>query len=114
FTYITPMENKIDRLMHKEHIQRSHFETLLEYNFNELKKGLFCVDCASLLGVTATRGKIRCGKCSKFESTGSSILRATIEFNILFPNEKITTHKIYEWCGGVVSRKVVRSVLNKY
>jgi len=40
-------------------------------------------------------------------------MRSITEFKLLFPGEKITTSTIYDWCGGVVSQKSIRRVLQE-
>jgi hypothetical protein len=59
-------------------------------------------------------GKIVCHKCGVVEELDAAVLRCVEEYVFLFPERRITTESIYEWCGGVVSKKVIRSILMKY
>lgn len=45
------------------------------------------------------------------EKADTAILRCVNEFRVLFPDRKITTNTIVDWCGGVGSGKTVRRIL---
>lgn len=112
---ITQKEQELAQMLRQEHIQENHYEKLPVYDLKELKKGLICLrlHCDGLMKING-RGKLKCEKCDTKESVESSVLRTVIEFSVLFPNKKITTTRICEWCGGAVSKKMVRRILSKY
>jgi hypothetical protein len=35
------------------------------------------------------------------------------EIKLLFPEKKITTNNVYEWCKIVESKKTIRTILNE-
>jgi len=51
--------------------------------------------------------------CEHKETIGDAVMRSVREFQLLFPNEKITTNVIYEWCGGVGSKRIIRKILKE-
>jgi predicted RNA binding protein with dsRBD fold (UPF0201 family) len=57
--------------------------------------------------------KIVCKNCDEHEEVEAAILRIVEEITILFPEQKITTTVVQEWCGIVRSKKTIRRVLMK-
>ncbi|HEY4601790.1 MAG TPA: nuclease-related domain-containing protein [Cerasibacillus sp.] len=93
-------------------ITDSPFENITNYNFKQLKKGITCPKCFSLLSRHTLR-TLMCGNCDFSEEMKHAILRSVVEFKILFPNKKITTNIIYEWCGKIVSKQTIRKILSE-
>jgi len=88
---------------------------LPEYEFDQLEKGIPCVKCNGWMVAGNKSGrKLICEVCGNLESRESSVLRNTEEFCILFPNQKITTLRIWEWCGGILSKFKIRGILSQY
>jgi hypothetical protein len=77
-----------------------------------MKKGLTCCKCDSF-SVTIVGKKLICGDCGCEELVTVSVMRNVEEFKLLFPEQKITTNVIHEWCGVVDSRKRISRVLRK-
>lgn len=82
------------------------------YNYQHLKKGIPCVQCGVFLTSTTARS-FQCHSCHHVESVESAIMRNIREFHLLFPNTRVTTSIIYEWCDAIVSQKRIRRVLSK-
>lgn len=97
----------------ENHISQSPYERIPEFNFEQLKKGVICHKCGGFLS-KKNRYKFACSHCKDVESISSGIMRSIIEFNTLFPEEKITTGTIYVWCERIVSRRRIRKILLKY
>ncbi|AXF56370.1 hypothetical protein [Salicibibacter kimchii] len=47
------------------------------------------------------------------EDNETAIMRHVVEFKGLFPEQKITTNVIRDWCGAIVSSRKVQRVLAK-
>jgi hypothetical protein len=92
------------------HIEESPYKRLPLYNYEQLKKGIICPNDKTFF----TDDTLICKKCGCVEDVEAAVLRSVKEFSLLFPDRKITTNNIYDWCGGVKSKKVVRRVLSKY
>jgi hypothetical protein len=82
------------------------------YNYEEMKKGVTCSKCDSFT-VTIVGKKLVCNKCGFLELLTGAVMRNVEEFKLLFPERKITTNIIHEWCGIVDSRKRISRVLGK-
>lgn len=82
------------------------------YDYDQLKKGIVCKQCNSL-STSYIRRLIVCDDCNYEEDVDSSVKRSIKEFQLLFPQEKITTSIIHEWCG-VTPLKLIRRVLVRY
>ncbi|MBS4174502.1 nuclease-related domain-containing protein [Bacillus sp. FJAT-49736] len=95
------------------HLDESPFTQLPSYDYDQLQKGIVCIKCNSfLLSIKGMR--ICCKECGHTEVVSTSILRSVEEFRLLFPNEKITTGKIYEWCKIIDSKKRIQRVLEQH
>jgi len=94
------------------HIEDSPYTKLPSYNYDQLQKGITCEKCHSFsLSIKGT--KLFCLECGHTEVVAAGILRSVEEFKLLFPNRKITTNAIYEWCQVIDSKKRVKRVLEK-
>lgn len=72
------------------------FTRLPRYNYDLLKKGLYCRDCKSFI-ILRKNHHFVCEKCGKYEKIESAILRNVEEYKLLFPDRKITTQSIFDW-----------------
>ncbi|MEH7159276.1 NERD domain-containing protein [Neobacillus drentensis] len=81
------------------------------YSFDKLQKGYFCEKCDSLILSVDDPRKIVCNTCGHEETVESAVLRSVEELVLLFPGIKITTNVVFEWCGGIGSKKAIRRVL---
>lgn len=80
------------------------------YTYGRLKKGILCPRCYTFM-ISFDNKKLVCSKCGCEDSVNSAVLRSVKELKVLFPDMKITTNGIYEWCGSIGSPKVVRRIL---
>lgn len=92
------------------HIKKSPFERVPEYHFSELKKGITFACCDSFVSGVVER-KLVCDKCGFEEDLEAAVLRGVEEYVFLFPDRRITTVSIYEWCGVVLSKRSIRRIL---
>lgn len=100
-----------DKLM-LMHIQDSPFKQFQSYEYDQLRKGITCVDCNSF-SISVVGKKCICKECGKEEVVTAAVMRSVKEFKLLFPNQKITTNVIHEWCKVVKSKKRIRRILEK-
>lgn len=82
------------------------------YDYDQVRKGMTCCKCDSF-SVTIVGKKLICDKCGCAELVTVAIMRNVEEFKLLFPEKKITTNIIHEWCEVVDSRKRISRVLGK-
>jgi hypothetical protein len=101
-----------DLLVSMHQIESPHLR-LPPYEYDGLRKGIICSSCQSFL-VSVNGRKIACNNCGCEENVDSAVLRSVKELKLLFPDRKITTNWVYEWCGVIGSKDVIRRILNKY
>ena len=95
------------------HQVKNPFTTLPEYDYNQLEKGMHCRACGSFNTSIDARHLV-CGKCGNSERVEHSIVQQIEEFKLLFPERKITTQSIYEWCSMDINKRRITRVLKKF
>jgi len=55
-----------------------------------------------------------CEECGHEETVETVVLRNVDELKLLFPQEKITTPLLYDWCRIIHSKKIIRRILEKH
>jgi hypothetical protein len=94
------------------HTVDNPYKRVPKYEYEQLKKGIVCEECHSFFEGPKGRS-FTCEHCGRKESIESAIMRNTDVFKILFPDKKITTTAIYDWCNHILSKKIIRRVLTK-
>jgi hypothetical protein len=94
------------------HQTESPYALLPKYEYHQLKKGITCRVCQSFL-IDALGKNVVCSECGCQESVEFAVLRSVEEIKILFPDRKITTNIIYEWCAIVPCKKRISRILGR-
>ncbi|WP_334313855.1 nuclease-related domain-containing protein [Aquibacillus salsiterrae] len=94
------------------HKTKNPFTNIPEYAYDKLQKGMYCKKCGSFIFVYRKPHFI-CNQCGEHEKLESAIMRNVREYELLFPNDKITTQKIYDWCRVDLNKRTFARVLNK-
>ncbi|MGP7817570.1 nuclease-related domain-containing protein [Niallia sp. 01092] len=94
------------------HIKESPYKQLPFFEYNQLQKGITCAGCSSF-SILVEGKKCICEECGHEEEIEAAVLRSVNEFKLLFPDRKITTNIIYEWCKVVKSKKRISRILEK-
>lgn len=96
------------------HIYESSYTRtrLPPYNYCQLRKGVLCPKCHSFM-IAVSERRLACRRCEHVEEIESAVLRNVDELKLLFPDIKITTNLIHEWCGGIGSKKLIGRVLRE-
>lgn len=83
---------------------------------NESAKVRFGVNCHKCSGfdIMIKRFCSECQACGCVEPFERLIVRAAIEFSVLFPGEKMTRRKIHEFLGGAINCQSVQRRLSRY
>ncbi|PAE23409.1 nuclease-related domain-containing protein [Bacillus sp. 7894-2] len=102
---------KLARQLLSLHQTKNPYTILPDYHFDQLKKGMYCMNCHSLL--SPVHRTLVCEKCGGREKLEQAILRNIREFKFLFPERKLTTQSIYEWCKADISKRTYSRVLKK-
>lgn len=109
---ITKKHENIANQLVKQLLPISSHERLPKYNYDQLKKGIVCNSCQKFLKVLS-RTNLWCDQCNKEENVDSAVMRSVAEFYLLFPNKRITTATIHEWCKIISSKKAIRRILKE-
>ncbi len=104
--------NFADKLL-SLHLSVSKNMKIPAYSYEQLEKSILCSSCYSL-DTKVIENRLVCKKCGCIEHLTSAVLRTVEEYVFLFPNCKITTNTIYEFCKIVPSKKTIRRILLKY
>lgn len=96
----------------KAHISESPYTRLPAYHYDQLQKGITCVACQSFLLIVDER-RVVCDQCGHWEHTQEAIIRSVEEFKLLFPDKKVTTNEVYDWCQLVESKKMIGRILRQ-
>lgn len=107
---LTVKHNKIAEQLLALHKTDTPFKQIPPYDYEKLRKGIICSKCQSFF-LSVLKRKCVCHNCGQVESVSDAVLRSTLEFKILFPNEKITTNIIHDWCQIVPSKERIRKIL---
>ncbi|MCR2823903.1 NERD domain-containing protein, partial [Lederbergia panacisoli] len=94
------------------HNEKPHFMKIPVYSFEEIRKGFICAFCSSM-NIERKRSVLQCKNCENIEGIELAILRSVDEYTLLFPDRKITTRDIFEWCAGVISKNLIQRILIK-
>lgn len=83
------------------------------YSYEGLPKGPFCCRCSSTL-VSSSSRTIVCNGCGYEEGLETAVMRGVGELRLLFPEMRITTNLVYEWCGVEGGKPRIRRILLKH
>ncbi|NMD69728.1 NERD domain-containing protein [Bacillus sp. DNRA2] len=93
------------------HIKTSPYSKVPKYEYKQLRKETYCGLCFSF-NLVVSNHTLVCSNCGHKESVSSAILRSVREYMLLFPERKVTTSGVMEWCGIINTKKAIRKVLS--
>ncbi|MEH7503487.1 nuclease-related domain-containing protein [Neobacillus drentensis] len=109
---ITNREKNIaDKLVSLHQIESPYIRSP-PYEYGQIKKGITCAACNSF-SLFVSGNKFVCIQCGHPEEIESAVLRNVEEIKLLFPEKRVTTNCVYDWCGEVVSKKKINRILTK-
>lgn len=104
--------HRIAQILLDKHNPNPPFTLSFSYDFDGLQKGPFCAHCSSFL-VSSSGRKLVCNCCGHKEDLSSAVMRGVEEIRLLFPEMKITTNLVYEWCQLGCGKREIRRLLKK-
>jgi hypothetical protein len=93
-------------------IEEMPYTSVPDYTYDRLRKGIVCPGCGVFYG--SFHKVFHCNYCGGRESCSDAILRSVKEFKMLFPDKKVTTATIYEWCHVVKDERTIRRILKEH
>lgn len=107
---------KIDFTLAKKlitsHIEENFSDKIPEYDYDQLKKGIDCNTCHSFKTIVQNNS-VFCQNCGNIMKVDLAIVRCVQQFQLLFPDKKVTVNAIENWCAKMVSHKTIRRILAK-
>lgn len=98
-----------DKLLYL-HLTENRYIQVPEYTFEELKKEVLCPQCRLNLKIK-NRRTAYCPSCG-FSALNTRIISEEVQaYVLLFPEQKLTTAVIYEWCGRLFPKRTIQRVL---
>lgn len=85
---------------------------MMKYEYDNLKKGIFCPSCRVSMNAVSGR-TVQCRKCAYKNSKTQAFLRMMDEYHILFPDKKVSVQNMYEWCGGMISKRTIHTLFER-
>lgn len=108
----TQKEKALTQKLVSHHREHSSNERLPQYEYEQLEKGMVCSCCQNFL-TAITFHTLFCKNCHREINAETAVIENIAEFHLLFPERKITTKAIYEWCGRILPKKTIRRILAK-
>jgi hypothetical protein len=110
---IRPEQQRLADALIRMHNPRHFSEELPEIDYGKLRKELFCLDCGSAVRLDGVKS-VYCPVCKKRRRTTKTILHNVEEFRLLFPDAKVTTPRMAEWCGMDNKDRIYRVLCKNY
>ena len=110
---IGPEQQRLADTLIRMHNPRYFAEELPSIDYGKLRKDLFCLACGSAVRLDSIKS-VYCQVCQKRERTTKTIAHNIEEFRLLFPDEKVTTPRMAEWCGMKNKDRIYRVLCNSY
>jgi len=110
FSNLNNRHMKLAEKLASLHLIELPYDRLPHYKFEQLRKGVTCKLCNSFFN-TVQGNKIVCGVCGCEELVAFAVLRMVGEVKLLFPDRKITSNDIHEWCSVIDCKKRITRIL---
>lgn len=111
---LTMKHKKLAHLLKSLHLSESPYSQIPDYSYEELKKGMLCRYCHSLSIKIVSRWFCTCNICGVTERIDDVVLHAVEELRLLFPDKKLTTNLVYDWCKIVPSKRAIKRILDNH
>ncbi|MDQ0269853.1 hypothetical protein J2S17_001725 [Cytobacillus purgationiresistens] len=109
---LNSMHQNLSKQLTSVKLIKSPFSRIPVYEYENIEKGVICQHCKSFMEVDS--GKLHCLKCKSNEEFEKAVLRNVDEMTLLFPDMKITTNAVYEWCKGLIQKRKIQSILSNH
>jgi hypothetical protein len=109
---LTGRQKKLADQLINSHITDSPYSQVPTFSYEELLKGITCAQC-NLISVFVEGEHCICRNCGYKETLRNAVVRSAEEYRLLFPDQKITTNTLQEWCEVVESKRRISRILVK-
>lgn len=94
------------------HIADPPAKQIPPYHYEQLRKGITCSRCKSY-ALYIKWATCVCDECGCEEPLSYAVIRTVKEFQLLFPEHKITSKIIHDWCQVVKSKRTISNILGQ-
>jgi hypothetical protein len=101
-----------EKLLSLHQKDTTYISKLPKYEYERLRKGITCKCCGAFL-VRVTGRKVVCDECGVVEEVSSTVMRCVGEVQLLFPEMRITTNVIYDWCRNIECKRRISRILER-
>lgn len=101
-----------EKLIQANQTSASYEKRLPIYDYHLLKKGLTCMACGSF-DLTISQRSCQCKDCFIKVSVDETLMKNIRDIRVLFPEMKLTTSLVYDWCERAIVFKRIRRILQK-
>jgi hypothetical protein len=84
-----------------------------QYTYSDLKKGITCPECGTLAEKFSGYSQV-CTKCGNKMNVNKAIRSSIEDFHTLFPEIKLTSRRMMDWCGCGNDMRVYRVLKKNY
>ncbi|QOR66094.1 NERD domain-containing protein [Cytobacillus suaedae] len=105
-------DTKLAQKLLSLHIKYNPYSRLPDYSYDNLKKGIICASCNSF-NQKVSNNNIVCLDCGFVEKVNKGVLRSLEEYQLLFPDERITVNSVQDWCKVITNKNTVRNILSE-
>ncbi|QGH33084.1 NERD domain-containing protein [Gracilibacillus salitolerans] len=109
---ITSLQHSLAKQLIARDLGKYPHPRIPTYEYHQLTKGFRCGKCCRLTVYIEGRNCV-CSKCQQVEPVHGALLQNIEELRLLFPDKKLTTNLVYDWCGGGYSKKSIKRFLEK-
>lgn len=110
--FLSPASKSLSEKLLKWHKVDERFIKIPDYSFDEIAKQVNCLKCSSKMVRQSLRKSV-CSKCD-FSALNEWLIQYEIEACLLlFPEKKVTTKLIHDWCGSFFSTSTIYNVLKR-
>src|SRR5699024_1977912 len=106
-------QEKLVDFLKKQQKSWSPHTRLPKYTYEELQKGIVCEECSVFLRLDPLNLLV-CNNCGRKEKLEPALLRSVRQYEVLFPDKRITVSAMLDWCNIISSRKIIRRILKKH
>lgn len=109
---LSPMHKNIADQLISLHKKESKPKNVPPYEYGQLIKGIIDPICNHFMVISGNK-KVVCPVCGHEEDITTAVLRSIAELQLLFPDKKITTNLVHNWCGIVESKRQISRILKE-
>ncbi|HLR63975.1 MAG TPA: nuclease-related domain-containing protein [Pseudogracilibacillus sp.] len=108
-----PQEYELAQKLAQLHRPTNHYDRRPDYTYDQLWKGVICPACQHRMQ-RKTERFFYCPSCQTKHRTREVLFFNVKQFFLLFPEYPFTIAHIHDWCGGQISKRSIRNILEPY